>query len=174
MNNIDIHDIQLWAVALVGSFYNNLRKVPAHKRTTSVFKNVNNLEPLHLYVTEIPQSEVVKIILNAVSQDNVGEIAVKKQIVVNTLGEYEAAALACGEYLNRPSLQAATNEDYIAAANGSNSSIYAKNSEILSDFARNFKKNLEENMQSIIDALASLENQNSATYQNPREKHGKL
>jgi len=62
MNNIDIHDIQLWAVALVGSFYNNLRKVPAHKRTTSVFKNVNNLEPLHLYVTEIPQSEVVKIL----------------------------------------------------------------------------------------------------------------
>ena len=50
MNNIDIHDIQLWAVALVGSFYNNLRKIPAHKRTTSVFKSVNNLEPLHCTV----------------------------------------------------------------------------------------------------------------------------
>lgn len=178
MNNIDIQETQLWTVALVGSFYNNLRKLSAHKPVDSAFSSLRQVEPLHLYITNVSPAHVIKIVLNAISQDTVGEIAIKKQIVANVLGEYESAALACEEYLNRPSLQAAKSEEYIPSANAHNYGVYGKNVQILRNFSNNFEKKLTENIKQIIDALAATEptddNNTDITDNNSKGKHAKL
>lgn len=153
MNNVDIEDAQLWSITVVGNFLNNIRKIPAHQ-APNYLAQPERLTPLYVSVNEINKSALIRIVLDCISEDTFGAVHIKKQVVLNTLGEYEAAALACGEYLNRPNLkpdnQKSANESTL---NGYGVKIYTENANFVQGFPSNFERLLQSNLQEAWNGL---------------------
>lgn len=161
MSNMDIQDTQLWAVTTVGNFLNAMRKIPAHQALQDAEISPSEFKPLYLHVAEIKIGALVKIVLKTVGQDTPGDIAIKKQVVVNTLGQYEAAAQACGEYLSLPTLK--TEDDrsfYDLPLSGYGSNIYTSNAIFIKEFPQKFEELLQSNLAEIVEALGAQDNPN--------------
>lgn len=160
MNNLDIQEIQVWTVTVVGGFYNNMRKFYTHQPANYEYSNPDRFEPLHKYVTSIPQSTVMKTVLEHLILDTLEGAELKKQVVVNTLGEYLASAQACADYLSCPSLQE-KGGSAIGHANAYNSSIYKENANFLKDFHKDFGAKLAANIKDVMTVIAATETNQS-------------
>jgi len=147
MNSVDIEDAQLWSVTVVGNFLNSIRKIPAHV-TPSYCARTHSLTPLYESVNKMERADFIRIVLDCISEDSAGPVQIKKQVVLNTLGEYEAAAHACGEYLNRSTLVPDTDTNgEVSSLNGYNSAIYTKNANFVREFPTTFESLLQSNLQ---------------------------
>lgn len=161
MSNMDIQDTQLWAVTTVGNFLNAMRKIPAHQALQDPETSPDEFKPLYLHVAEMKMGALVKIVLKAVGEDTPGDIEIKKQVVINTLGQYEAAAQACGEYLNRPTLKQEDDRLFEESPlNGYGSNIYMTNAKFIKKFPQKFEQLLKTNLTEIVEALGAQDNAN--------------
>lgn len=132
-SNIDLNEDQVWTLATVGGFRNSLRQITAHKPTHT--PNYTQYTLLNEYVLGQPEENLLKTVWDFISQDVTLSSQNRKQIVINTLGEYLCAAQACEEYLKRLTLHPDERK-------GINNPVYADNAKILSSFYNDFAHKL--------------------------------
>ena len=136
--NMDVHEDQVWALGTVGDFRNKFREITAHQPSRTTDYSQYNL--LNAYVLAVSEEDMLQTVWNFISQDVTLSSQSRKQIILNTLGEYYAAAQACQNVLNCPTITPVEKPGY-------NNKLYYENARIVSEFRQNFAEKLNSSLQ---------------------------